>query len=316
MRALVIGASGLIGGAVSSALEVRGHHVEGTYRHVRIPAGRVLEIADYDGVARMLDRVNPQVVVLAAGPSPEAVQADPARARMHLVGLRTAIRALHGYPALVVMFSSDHVFDGTCGPYLEDEPTWPATDLGRMHQAAELMLAEELRSTLVVRTSGVFGWPASGVAPLVAIRRRLALGRSIMAAYDRVITPTYVGNLAAAVAHLAEAEVTGVAHVAGPMIEESQFLIALARAFALNPHLIQPVSYAALADPGMQPAHGGLVSARAMDVIPAGVLMRPEEALGAFALAEPGADAPGDGQVPPDDDADLAALRAARRTTV
>jgi len=287
MRALVIGGAGMIGSHLVRALDAAGSDVTATYHHLRIPDARRLELSDFDAVARLLDRTAPDVVFLAAGPDLAAAERAPERLRLQLLALRNAVRALQGSDALVVAFSSDHVFDGTCGPYLEDEPTWPASNWGGMHQATEVLVSEEARHALVIRTSDVFGWAPGGACALEAIRRSLALLRPFEAAYDRVITPTHAPFLAEMAVALAAAGAEGVFHVAGPMVEETQFLQAMAEAFALRPGLVTSASYTQMLDPGPQPAHGGLVTARALDRTGLSAVPSHEEALASFAASEP-----------------------------
>src|SRR5690348_8550633 len=120
-RALVIGATGLVGRSTHAALESSGWDAIGTSRQTS--AGmEVLDICDEVAVARMFKHVNPSVALLpAALTDVDACEADPDRAKkINVDGALHVAKAAAAAGSLLVYYSTDYVFDGADGPYMED----------------------------------------------------------------------------------------------------------------------------------------------------------------------------------------------------
>jgi dTDP-4-dehydrorhamnose reductase len=90
-----------------------------------------------------------------------------------------------------IYLSTDYVFNGADGNYLEDSPTNPQTAYGRSKLAGEksTLLYE---NSLVIRTSGVYG---KGCKWLDDLLQNLKNKNKIVCFSDVYNTPTYVDNL-------------------------------------------------------------------------------------------------------------------------
>src|SRR5258708_40188090 len=90
MRALVVGASGLVGSAL---LRTLGGFSVGTYRSRPRPGLRPLDGADANSVKRMLEEVAPEVIFFpAANPDVDWCEREPEQAeRENLHPLRTML---------------------------------------------------------------------------------------------------------------------------------------------------------------------------------------------------------------------------------
>ena len=158
-RFLVVGASGLVGGAVVRELRAHGHHVVGASRTPRELATVALDLASPSDIARGLDEARPDVVIVAsAWPHVDGCEADPARSRRENVETVTnLVLALAGTETRIVFYSTDHVFDGEKGePYVEGDAVHPPSVYARDKRAVEQLLTWRGRN-LVLRTAWVFG---------------------------------------------------------------------------------------------------------------------------------------------------------------
>ncbi len=255
MRALVIGASGLVGGAL---LRAAGADAVGTYHTRRRPGLRALDAADRDAVARLVEEVRADAILFPAGtPDVEWCEEHPAEARtQNLVPLRAALAATRDLP--FVAFSSDYVFDGTAGPYGESDPPAPISVYGRIKRELEAVLLAA--NGTVVRPTGVFGReaepPKNFVLRLIASLRR---GETVSVPNDQVANPTYAEELARAVVRIAGAHERGIWHVAGPeQLARSDFARRIAKAFDLREDLIRAAPTAELGQKARRPLQGGL----------------------------------------------------------
>src|SRR4051812_35759204 len=122
MRALVIGASGQIGGHLLAELGRRGHAATGTRRSFGASGLPALDIADEVATAAAIADVKPDVVFLPAGFTwVDGCEKDPARADLENRDRPLAVaRLARRVGAAFVFFSTDYVFDGDAGPYGED----------------------------------------------------------------------------------------------------------------------------------------------------------------------------------------------------
>jgi dTDP-4-dehydrorhamnose reductase len=146
------------------------------------------------------------VLHAAAWTDVDGAEDDPQGAAAVNVG-GTANAAGLGAP--LVYFSTDYVFDGQKGaPYVESDAPNPLSAYGRSKALGEAAAGE---SAWVVRTSWLFGTTGHNF-----VRTMLRLGRErdeVAVVDDQVGTPTFVGDLAAAVRELAELP-RGVWHLA------------------------------------------------------------------------------------------------------
>lgn len=255
---LVLGAAGLVGSHIRAALG-RGH-VVATYHRVEVPDAIPLDITDAEAVRRLMARVRPAAVVIAAAEAHvERCEREPeATRRLNVEAARTVIEEAAALGATVVVFASEYVFDGSSGPYGEDDPTNPINEYGRQKVALE-RLARSTARHLICRTSGVFGWERGGKNFVCQLVRHLRAGREFAVPSDQAITPTYAPDLATAVVRLLDEGRTGTFHVVGPQVlRRPEFASLVADAFSLPAPLIVPRPTTELGLTAPRPTNAGL----------------------------------------------------------
>ena len=254
--------------------------VVGTYRRRPGPGLVPFDLTSPKAAADLVERLRPRTVVCAgADPHVEGCEIDAlGTRRVNVEGTLALAGAAERAEASFIFFSSEYVFDGTAGPYAEDAPRNPLNEYGRQKAEVEVALGA-MRRALVVRTSGVFGWNEDGKNFVMQLRARLEGRHTLRVAVDQDITPTYVPNLADAVAELAEGGVTGTIHVAASRpITRVDFARTAARVFGLDPALVEPTPTDALGLKAPRPRHAGLSTAKASALLTTR-LLDPEEGL-------------------------------------
>jgi len=168
-----------------------------------------LDIRDPAQVDRLFDRLTPQVVIHTAarrgGQDLEQVNVDGTR-HVALAAGRVGARMVH--------LSTDVVFDGRKGRYVESDPPSPITPYGRSKADAEAWLAAQMPQAAVVRTSLIYGLDTPDHHTrwmLEALRQ----GRPVRLFTDEWRCPIWVEALAAALLELATMDYAGVLHIAG-----------------------------------------------------------------------------------------------------
>ncbi len=229
---LITGSSGYLGGELAR----QAPDATGTYLTAERPGAVRLDVRDARGVERLVRELRPSAVIHTAyseagAPDARAVNVD---------GSRNVARAAADAGARLVHVSTDLVFDGELGrPYNEEDEPRPIMEYGRQKLAGEEAVREALPSTLIVRTSLIYG----GAEP--SRHERLVLdaadGRASACFFsDEFRSPVQVGDLAAALLTLAETEVTGVLHVAGADgVSRYEFARLLAAASNSNPRALE-----------------------------------------------------------------------------
>ncbi len=254
MRALVVGVSGLVGGAVSRALERSGIEAVGTFRSRRVEGARALDVLDSEAVRRCLEATRPDVVVLAVDAA-----ADAEAQRLHADGTRSVAAGAAAAGARVVYYSSDAVFDGQAGPYAEDAPLRPVSAYGRLEAQAEQEVRRLDPRHLIVRTSEVYGWDRGSRNLAMQVSERLQADGVLRVAADRWASPTFVDYLAEVTVRLLQMGVEGTVNVAGKeRMARADLARALARAMALDATLIDAVPLSELEPGAGGPFEGGL----------------------------------------------------------
>jgi dTDP-4-dehydrorhamnose reductase len=254
---LIIGASGLVGGALRAAFP----EAIGTY--FRTPAADLvaLDIADAAAVRALVARVAPALILLpAAQPNVDWCETEPAEsARVNVEGTRHVAEAAAEAGARLVYFSTDYVFDGTAGPYATDAVPAPINVYGRHKLAAETIVRETVADHLIVRACGVYGYQAAGKNFVMALARLAAAGERMRVPSDQWGTPTLAENLAAAVHELALSEHRGIVHPVGSdYLTRIDFARLAAEVLGHDPSFLQPVSTPELRQPAARPLRGGV----------------------------------------------------------
>lgn len=259
MRLIVTGAGGQLG---SEICRMSAQETHGTYLGSRPSlAGRAnlieMDITDVDAVDKVFASLRPDCVVhCAAMTSVDSCETDKYTAwEVNVDGTRNIVRACGKYGASLVYISTDYVFDGTKGNYVETDVPNPLNHYARTKLAGE-MLAGTLGNHLILRSSVMF---SSGGKNFVSwVRDSLSKGQTKIVT-DQINSPTLAAELADAVLKLVELKATGVYHTAGDeRISRYDFAKAIAKVFRLDASRITAAMTAELFQKAVRPADSSL----------------------------------------------------------
>ena len=262
MKALVVGGSGLVGGALLRALECSGIEAVSASFSRPLEHGVRVDVRNADEVVECVAAVKPDVIFLAVNTrgGVDACEADPAETYcLNVQGTRNVAEAAARRGAKVVCYSTDYIFDGEHGPYGEEDDACPISVYGRTKWEAECLVSTLVPDYLILRTTAVFGWDRTSRNFAMQIWGNLQAGKSLSAPMDQWCSPTLSGYLAEASVRLLQMNAQGVFNVAGSdRMPRSEMAKALARAMALDPDLIVPVSTSELGQKARHPLQAGL----------------------------------------------------------
>jgi len=190
-RVLLTGGSGQLGSALAAAF--------GDAELLAAPAHGELDVSDEEKVLAEVLRLGPDVILNCASYNDvDGAEENPLAALMaNGAAVRGLARAADAVGATLVHYGSDFVFDGTASrPYTEEDRPRPRSVYGASKLAGE-RFAREARRHYVLRVESLFGGarPKSTIDKMVAA---LARGETVRAFVDRVVTPSFVEDVARA----------------------------------------------------------------------------------------------------------------------
>ena len=261
MKTVIIGASGLVGSHLLQTCQSRGWDVLGTYHTFAQPGLIPLKLTDSDKVRSLIQKSQPDVVFLPAFRSNvDYCEQNPEETyQINVVGCLNVAQATRDVGAQLVFYSSDYVFNGNAGPYLETDEAEPICVYGRQKLEVEQKIAELWENYLILRITVVYGYEAQAKNFVVRLITNLKNGQTMKVPQDQVGSPTLVDDIAEASCRLVEAGATGIFHVAGPdLMNRYQFAVEVAKVFGLSTENIVPVMTSDLGQVAPRPLKAGM----------------------------------------------------------
>jgi dTDP-4-dehydrorhamnose reductase len=287
MRILLTGASGQLGAYLIDRLIDRGHEIiawSGTEAGRRRGIAVIpVELTDARATEEALAEADPDAILHAAALSAtESVRRDPVRASAINVDATTRIADwADRHRRRLVFTSTDLVFDGSRAWNREDDPAGPILEYGRTKHRAEPAVLSSGKG-IVARISLLFGPSRCGRhyffdRAIEALRR----GEPQSFFEDEHRTPLDLASAASILVRLAESDLAGLFHVAGPeRVSRFDLMRRSATALGLDASLVRPGRRADVDLPEPRPADVSLDTSKLASAFPD--LRRPtiEEALG------------------------------------
>ena len=250
MRAMILGASGLLGKALLR---------EWTSDEVIGLSSRDVDIRDADKVQELMETSRPDWIVLAAAyTNVDDCQSHPDLAfAVNRDGAVNVAEAAKQTAAKLLFLSSDYVFDGRkSSPYEIKDARNPQSVYGRSKAEAEIRLLEIMPDCCIVRTSWLF---ATGGKCFPDTILKLAENRPTLdVVNDQRGSPTYAVDLARAIVQLCRKDTQGIVHVTNAG-DCTRFEFAEQIVRSAGPKTeVRPVPSAQMARPAPRPAYSVL----------------------------------------------------------
>ena len=199
-RVLVTGASGRLGAALVQVFADRE-----VVSHTRAS----LDVTDLDAVRSVVAQVAPGLILnCAAFNDVDGAEERPTDAlAVNAFAVRSLARAAENHQATLVHFGTDFVFDGTAKePYGEDATPSPRSTYALTKLVGD-WFALDAPQGFVLRVESLFGAVRGWMGrrgTLDAIVEGLEQGREVRVFTDRVVSPSYVDDVAGATKHLVD----------------------------------------------------------------------------------------------------------------
>lgn len=225
----------------------------------------VCDVSNWGQVNEVVGTFAPQVIVNAAAfTDVDGNQREPDRARrINTQGVEHLLTAGKKVGAKMIQISTDYVFDGLAGPYLESDETGPLSVYGRTKLASERLVLDG-NGHLVIRANVLFGPDMDAPASFVGwVVHALKEDRTISIVDDQVNNPTLTTHLAVAVGVAIEEGAVGLLHYGGlEFATRFDFARKIAQHFDLAAQGISPITTAELDQAAPRPLRSGLVCSK------------------------------------------------------
>lgn len=161
----------------------------------------------------------------------------------------------------LLYISTDFVFDGEGGPYVEKDPPNPINFYGKSKHAVEQLLQNSELDYSIVRTVLVYGTGKQIIKSNIVTwtKSKLEKGEPIRVVNDQWRSPTLVEDLANGCRLMLDQEAKGIFHIAGrEYITPYDISMKTAEAFGLDNSLISPTNASEFKEVARRPLKTGL----------------------------------------------------------
>jgi len=161
--------------------------------------------------------------------------------------------------------STDYVFDGGKGNYVEDDEINPINYYGWTKAEGEKVLNElNYDLTSIVRISVPYCVSPVKTNFFLWVLNSLREGNEVNAVIDQWNTPTYTDELTNGIIKIYEKDVSGILHFGGgEKVSRYEFALKIAEIFDLNVDLIKPIKSSELGWKANRPKDTSLINKKA-----------------------------------------------------
>ncbi len=240
MRVLITGASGFIGSKLGLRL-ASNHNILGVFHQSRNPLpfpSQCTDLTDERSVAELIRSFRPDVIVHSAALSRVLqCERDPTDARtINVDATGRLARWAERVRAKLIFLSSDQVFSGRKGLYIESDAPDPINCYGRTKLEAEQLVLESSSGNLVIRSNSVVG-PSAGRGESFTdwVLSGLRSGSHVNLFRDQYRSPIHIRVMLDVLEAACVHNVSGLLHVGGPQrMSRTELGFAVARAYGLS----------------------------------------------------------------------------------
>ena len=237
-KILIAGYSGYVGGMLFASLKDR-YSVYGLRRKkTSHPNCMQCDLRDIDTIKEVIHRIEPNVIIHAAGNKDiRFCEEHPDEA--YEINAQSVVHLMASVPnrTKVIYISTDYVFDGNRGDYIEDDDPDPATIYGKSKRRGEILGMEQSDRFYVIRTSALFDLNAAFPRFLKESLQK----KHAVECFDHLFySPTFVKDFLFVIEKIIRKPNLNhrIFHCCGERVSRFEFAMAFAKIFDFDPRLI------------------------------------------------------------------------------
>lgn len=212
---LILGGSGYIGRCLFASLG--SDRAISTYLRSPVDGGIYfdslsMKLSDLAGLPGSIS----YAVVLLGDTKPESCATDiPKSYAVNVESLKSVLDQLRAWGVKPVFSSTESVFDGEQGGYVESDQPKPILTYGRQKVEIEEYLQERFEEFVIARLALTFGSIPGDGTIFTKWLDSIEAQETIYCAYDQICSPIHVDNVVEALIRLMDLESNGTFHIAG-----------------------------------------------------------------------------------------------------
>ncbi|MBK0382831.1 SDR family oxidoreductase [Pedobacter sp. SD-b] len=223
-----------------------------------------MDILDYESLDNVIGKYLPNAVInTAAMTNVDTCETErEACWALNVTAVQNLIKACKKHDVQLIHLSTDFIFDGANGPYLEDAEPNPVSFYGESKLAAETLLKNSDIKWTVLRTIIVYGIVNDMSRSNIVLWAKGALekGNPINVVNDQWRMPTLAEDLAEICLLAAQKEAQGVYNASGKdMMSIMELVEQVAEFYQLDKTLINPISSSSLNQAAKRPVKTGFI---------------------------------------------------------
>ncbi len=271
MNILLTGANGFVGQYLTERLNKEPYTIIATGKQERGEDEVIYRQMDFTRsaeVEKVFESYRPSFVIHAGAMSNvDECELNKEKAFLtNITGTEILLNASHKYGSHFILLSTDFVFDGERGMYLETDQAKPVNYYGETKLRAEQLVSQYQYPWAIVRTCLVYGDPRGTKDNiLTTVKKKLGAGENYSVVDDQLRTPTYVEDLSAGIASVVGKKATGIFHISGnELMTPWQMALATADFLELDSSLLKRVTEKDFSQAARRPLKTGFVIEKAM----------------------------------------------------
>lgn len=237
---LIIG-KGFLGGHLEKKLKELNKEVFTTGFNTKEYVDFRLDIQNENAVIDCINKVKPNYIInCAANVNIDFLEKNPNIAySVNVEGTKNIVKVSKKFNIRLIHISTDAVFDGDQGSYVEEDNTNPINTYGKSKVLGEKYVRDNLDNYVIIRTN-IFGIDPNGRDFVSNIIKKLKAKKEIIGFNDIIFTPLEVSNLSEMIYEIAIKDYCGIIHLSSDIsISKYQFIITVADIFELDKNLIK-----------------------------------------------------------------------------
>ncbi len=225
---------------------------------------RPMDITNAEQVSAVINETSPDVVInTAAMTNVDQCETDKENCwQQNVKAVEYLAAACKKSDTFLLHLSTDFIFDGTDGPYIETAEANPISFYGWSKWAAEKVLLHSDIRFAIARTVLVYGiaHDMSRTNIILWVKNSLENGKNINVVTDQWRTPTLAEDLAKGCALIAEKEAEGIFNISGKdLLTPYEMAIKTADYFKLDKSLIAEADGSTFTQTAKRPSKTGFI---------------------------------------------------------
>lgn len=274
MKALILGASGLVGGNCLKHFSEQGWECLGT--HFSFETDRTVfynTLNPEDEKNADIGSFHPDVIVHCGALTWVDYCEDHVEEshQKTVVSTQNATALAKQFGARLVYLSTDYVFDGTQGYYKEEDATNALSIYGKHKLEAEQHIQQHLDEYLICRITNVYGNEIRGKNFIARLSANMQKGEvmELNLPQDQYATPANAWDVARAIFRLLDGGLSGIYHLGSTdYLNRVQLAARVMKYFGHDKVSLNPVTTAQLNQPAARPLLGGFCTEKFNSTFP------------------------------------------------